>query len=249
MVKILFLPIQHYNYVLQIYLQSTLKEIGAIPGHRISSNKDGGSSTVEENIGGSQVEKNRGVGIEVKEGRDSHLVVATLIATVTFAAGFTMPGGYQAEKGPDQGFAVLSRNAAFKAFVITNTIAMAMSSCSVMVLLFCRNYTSLSGKLQKNFHNALSFTLFALMAMVVAFITGTYVVLSGRSPGLAVATCVLGCLFFFALAKSMNIPVVKILLLDVPRIMFRHKFPRSFLFKYMRCILPRDYPRHTFNAI
>ncbi|CAN6541410.1 unnamed protein product [Malus baccata var. baccata] len=233
----------------QIYLQSTLKEIGAIPGHRISSDKDGGSSKVEENIGGSQVEKNRGVGIEVKEGRDSHLVVATLIATVTFAAGFTMPGGYQGEKGPDQGFAVLSRNAAFKAFVITNTIAMAMSSCSVMVLLFCRNYTSLTGKLQKNFHNALSFTLFALMAMVVAFITGTYVVLSGRSPGLAVATCVLGCLFFFALAKSMNIPVVKILVLDVPRIMFRHKFPRSFVFKYMRCILPWDYPRHTFNAI
>lgn len=170
--------------MLQIYLQSTLEVTGAIPGHRISSDKDGGSSKVAENIGGSQVDEhrgrnevkeNRGGGIEVKEGRDSHLVVATLIATVTFAAGFTMPGGYQGEKGPEQGFAVLSRNAAFKAFVITNTIAMAMSSCSVLVLLFCRNYTSPSGKLQKNFRNALSFILFALMAMVVAFITGTYV--------------------------------------------------------------------------
>ncbi|KAM0975140.1 hypothetical protein ACFX13_018499 [Malus domestica] len=168
-----------------------------------------------------------------------------------------------------------------------------MSSCSVLVLLYSSIHTTRNYK--GTFQLAVSLTIWALVAMVVAFITGTYAVLGGHSPGiaiaacvlgciffsvfansllsierkilnaphfledmvrdfklltgLAVATCVLGCLFFFALAKSMNIPVAKILVLDVPRIMFRHKFPRSFSFKYMRCILPWDYPHHTFNAI
>ncbi|KAL7163129.1 hypothetical protein ACSBR2_039263 [Camellia fascicularis] len=37
----------------------------------------------------------------------THLIVATLIATVTFAAGFTMPGGYDGNQGPQQGMPVL----------------------------------------------------------------------------------------------------------------------------------------------
>nr|XP_048322961.1 protein ACCELERATED CELL DEATH 6-like [Ziziphus jujuba var. spinosa] len=37
------------------------------------------------------------------------LVAATLIATVTFAAGFTLPGGYVSDKGPQQGSAVLKK--------------------------------------------------------------------------------------------------------------------------------------------
>ncbi|KAI7981776.1 Ankyrin repeat-containing protein NPR4 [Camellia lanceoleosa] len=57
----------------------------------------------------------------------THLIVATLIATVTFAVGFTMPGRYDSNQGPEQGMPVLLRAVAFKAFVITNTIAMICS--------------------------------------------------------------------------------------------------------------------------
>ncbi|KAM5546973.1 hypothetical protein ABKV19_001478 [Rosa sericea] len=129
-----------------------------------------------------------------KEIKESHLVVSTLIATVTFAAGFTMPGGYHSEEGPDQGFAVLSRIAAFKLFVITNTLAMTMSSCAVMI----RFFLSLKGQHlgSKSHGNAIGLTSFALMAMLVAFISGTYAVLGDPSSVLAITVSGIGCYYF-----------------------------------------------------
>ncbi|KAK3434006.1 hypothetical protein EUGRSUZ_D01529 [Eucalyptus grandis] len=64
-------------------------------------------------------------------GRDSslkslielELLVASFIATATFAAAFAIPGGYSND-GPNQGMATLAGRAAFKTFVITNTIAL-----------------------------------------------------------------------------------------------------------------------------
>jgi len=44
---------------------------------------------------------------------EARVLVAALVVTVTFAAAFTMPGGYRNEKGT----AVLLKNAAFAFFV------------------------------------------------------------------------------------------------------------------------------------
>ncbi|KAI8004744.1 Protein ACCELERATED CELL DEATH 6 [Camellia lanceoleosa] len=43
---------------------------------------------------------------------ETHLIVATLIATISFAAGFTMPGGYNNNKGSKQGMPLLITEAA-----------------------------------------------------------------------------------------------------------------------------------------
>ena len=48
----------------------------------------------------------------VKKASETHLIMATLTATVTFAAGFTLPGGHS---GTD-GMAILTKKASFKAF-------------------------------------------------------------------------------------------------------------------------------------
>ena len=66
----------------------------------------------------------------------THLVVDTLIATVAFIVGITMPGGFIGQEGLHSGSAVLIRNTAFQAFIITNTIAMMQSCSAVFIHLF-----------------------------------------------------------------------------------------------------------------
>ena len=68
----------------------------------------------------------------IQSAENSHLVVATLIATVTFAAGFTLPGG-TIQEGEHQGTPILKHNPAFQAFIVTDTIAMVLSSTAVLI--------------------------------------------------------------------------------------------------------------------
>lgn len=65
----------------------------------------------------------------------THMIVATLLATISFVAGFTIPGGYRREDA-DEGMTILVRDATFKAFVITNTVAVICSTSSVFLYLF-----------------------------------------------------------------------------------------------------------------
>ncbi|XP_022760223.1 ankyrin repeat-containing protein NPR4-like isoform X1 [Durio zibethinus] len=128
-----------------------------------------------------------------EKARESHLVVAALIATVTFAAAFTIPGGYKTEKGVDEGTAILIRNAAFNMFVISNAIAVVSSLLAVLF-----HFLMARPRSQKSFASypyAYRCTLFAVGAMVIAFITGAFAVLE-PSLGLAITTCLIGLSFF-----------------------------------------------------
>nr|CAB3491263.1 unnamed protein product [Digitaria exilis] len=58
-------------------------------------------------------------------------LVAILIATITFAAAFTLPGGYSTDPG-NEGLPILSRKYAFQAFLISDTLAM----CSSLAVAF-----------------------------------------------------------------------------------------------------------------
>ncbi|KAK4566527.1 hypothetical protein RGQ29_002694, partial [Quercus rubra] len=142
--------------------------------------------------------KDRFVSI-MKETSQYHLVVDTLIATVTFTAGITMPGGFiGGQEGPHSGSPVLMRNTAFKAFIITNTIAMVQSCSAAFIQLFmpllfldkdAGDFSFLLASL------AFCLSISAMGAMVLAFVMGTYAVLM-HSWGLAIANSVLGLFFF-----------------------------------------------------
>ena len=130
---------------------------------------------------------------EFKRGKDPHLLVATLIATVTFAACFTMPGGYINEMGPEQGQAILRRSSAFEAFLISNTIALMLSSFSVIAHLsapFCKDKRVITSLFWSQF----CCIVFAMLAMVIAFTTATSAVLR-QSSALSITTLVIVTVF------------------------------------------------------
>ncbi|OMP05405.1 hypothetical protein CCACVL1_01916 [Corchorus capsularis] len=126
--------------------------------------------------------------------RENHSVVAALIATVTFAAAFTLPGGYQSEEGGDQGTAILLREAAFIVFMITDAIAM-VSSLSALAIYFIWSSQPFAVKELGSYILAYRLIGIAMGALVIAFVTGTYTVLR-PSKGLAIAICFIGLSFF-----------------------------------------------------
>lgn len=133
--------------------------------------------------------------LHLEKAKDSHLVVATLIATVTFAAAFTMPGGYISDKeDSEKGTPILIKNLAFKAFIISDAMAMVLSTSSVFIY-FIMVMLGSKPKYHWLIKTAFRFISLAMGAMVVAFVTGTYAVLA-PSMELAIATCVTGLSFF-----------------------------------------------------
>ncbi|TVU26039.1 hypothetical protein EJB05_28566, partial [Eragrostis curvula] len=105
-------------------------------------------------------------------------LVAILIATITFAAAFTLPGGYSNDT-ESQGLPVMARKLAFQAFLISDTLAMCSSLAVAFIcvtarwedLKFLLYYKSVTRKLMW----------FAYMVTTTAFATGLYTVLA-QSP-------------------------------------------------------------------
>ncbi|XP_017614001.1 ankyrin repeat-containing protein NPR4-like [Gossypium arboreum] len=94
-----------------------------------------------EEIENDQVEKEpirhfhlRNVSMEILEAtRNTHLLVAALIATIAFAVAITIPGGLKSEKGSVEGIPLLIHEATFKAFVVTNALALILSVSTLFI--------------------------------------------------------------------------------------------------------------------
>nr|GMD46028.1 protein ACCELERATED CELL DEATH 6-like [Ipomoea batatas] len=137
-------------------------------------------------------------------------IVATLILTITFAAGFTVPGGYDSNSGSKQaGKPILLENTAFKLFVYSDSIAFV---CSVLsILIYNRMVAEASSSSKKYTTIASLYHLEGLMILyttggvVVAFISGMYATLDLANDvlfiGLLILLIVVG---FFYLLKSLK---------------------------------------------
>ncbi|PIA27423.1 hypothetical protein AQUCO_07800040v1 [Aquilegia coerulea] len=126
---------------------------------------------------------------DLKEQSDFDPVVGALIATVSFTAGITVPGGYISD-GPNQGTAVLSEKGSFVAFIISNTFALIFSLYAVFSH-FCARRLSEDTDIKSQLKVATLCTLAAIYCMMVAFIAGSFAVLSNANW-----LCTISFLFF-----------------------------------------------------
>ncbi|XP_066339662.1 ankyrin repeat-containing protein At5g02620-like isoform X2 [Miscanthus floridulus] len=142
-------------------------------------------------------------------------LVAILIATITFAAAFTLPGGYSTDAGTE-GLPIMARKFAFKAFLISDTLAMCSSLAVAFVCIIAR-WEDLEFLLHyRSFIKKLMW--FAYMATTTAFATGLYTVLAPRLLWLAVAVCTLMSL----------LPILTKILGDWPILKLRFRLGRNF---------------------
>ncbi|KAG2318232.1 hypothetical protein Bca52824_021354 [Brassica carinata] len=125
-----------------------------------------------------------------------HLLVAVLVATVAFAAAFQIPGGYKPDGTP-----TLMEKAAFKCFLVFDTIAFCFSVTTVYFLF----YASRHGFRARSSFLYMSCLLMvvSLIAMASAFVSGMYLISSKSRqlslvPFVMVGTLVLhGFIYWF----------------------------------------------------
>ncbi|XP_058211399.1 protein ACCELERATED CELL DEATH 6-like [Rhododendron vialii] len=110
-------------------------------------------------------------------------LIAALIATLTFAAAFTMPGGYN--PSPDNlGVATLAKKAALKAFVLLDTLAM---GCSILALFLVLRAMHVEQDVTFSLTNTSTILLLiAFYATLVAFISGIFAVIAPNALWVAI---------------------------------------------------------------
>ncbi|KAM3355363.1 hypothetical protein ACQJBY_025877 [Aegilops geniculata] len=142
-------------------------------------------------------------------------LVAILIATITFAAAFTLPGGYSNDAG-SEGLPIMSKKFAFHAFLISDVLAMCSSFAVAFICIIARwgdyefliYYRSVTKKIMW----------FAYVTTTTAFSTGLYTVLAPRVHWLAIAICIMVAL----------LPILTKLLGEWPVLKLRFRLGKTF---------------------
>ena len=134
-------------------------------------------------------------------------LVATLLATITFAAAFTLPGGYSADPA-DAGLPIFARKAAFQVFLISDTIAMC-SSIAVAFLCILSSWEDFDFLL--NYRKTTGVLMWcAFVATAVAFGTSLFTVIAPNNLWLAILILVL-CSILVILPKIISdLPLLKL---------------------------------------
>ncbi|XP_042478006.1 protein ACCELERATED CELL DEATH 6-like [Macadamia integrifolia] len=121
-------------------------------------------------------------------------LVAALLATITFAAAFTLPGGYKVD-GPNVGSPLLIHKLALKVFLLSDTISLFSSSSALLI--FSNATTADKALLRNTIAIGRGFVFTALYAAMVAFISGLYAVIAVETKWLAILICIIFSNFYF----------------------------------------------------
>ncbi|OVA16338.1 Ankyrin repeat [Macleaya cordata] len=135
----------------------------------------------------------------MKDTAQSCMVVATLIATVVFAAAFTVPGGnFSDSNNPDNGTPIFLHRNSFMWFVISDALGLFSSTTSV--LMFLSILTSRYAEedflksLPKRLMIGLATLFISIAAMMIAFTAALDIVLSRRLGWVSFPVAAIACL-------------------------------------------------------
>ncbi|KAG7620433.1 Ankyrin repeat [Arabidopsis suecica] len=120
------------------------------------------------------------------------LLVAALVATMTFAAGFTIPGGYNSS-APNLGRATLATNPTLFIFLLLDILAMQSSVATIGTLIWAQ--LGDPALIRSSLHVALPLLLFALLCMPLAFLFGVITAI-GHVKWLLVTISIISGVFF-----------------------------------------------------
>ncbi|KAJ8448060.1 LOW QUALITY PROTEIN: hypothetical protein Cgig2_028936 [Carnegiea gigantea] len=133
--------------------------------------------------------------------RDIISLVAALLATITFIAGFTLPGGFDS----DSGEVILVKKAAFLMFLIADGYAM----CTSMLVLFCITWSVVCKRQKSSLLIDRSLVLLkqSLYGTLLAFVTEVYTVIHRKSLWAAIVILVM-CSLVVVIANRSILHVV-----------------------------------------
>ncbi|CAL5008349.1 unnamed protein product [Urochloa decumbens] len=130
-------------------------------------------------------------------------VVSVLVATVTYAAAFTLPGGYRADDHDDAGTPTLAGSYAFDAFVISVALAFICSLLATVGLIFS-GFASVDYSVRGRFSDRSKLLLHSsVRSLAVAFAIAIYLVMAPVALKTAIAVCIIICI---GLLYQMGIP-------------------------------------------
>ncbi|CAO2822679.1 unnamed protein product [Amaranthus hypochondriacus] len=117
--------------------------------------------------------------------RNTLSVLAALLATITFAAGFTLPGGINSNNG----YAMLAHKPEFMVFLLADAYAM----CTSMLVLLCLVWSMISERDMSYFlvDRSVLILMQSLYGTILAFMAGIYVVIAHETLWVAITVLVL----------------------------------------------------------
>ncbi|KMT12793.1 hypothetical protein BVRB_4g088870 [Beta vulgaris subsp. vulgaris] len=144
--------------------------------------------------------------------RNTLSVVAALlarVATITFTAGFTLPGGFDQNTGE----AILRKKVAFLVFLLSDTLAM----CCSMLVLICLIWSMVydSNKSLFLIDRSMMLLLIALYSTLVAFMAGVYVVISPQCLWPTIVIIVMCSLIGFSANRTLLYKILEKLIPSV----------------------------------
>nr|CAD1833766.1 unnamed protein product [Ananas comosus var. bracteatus] len=136
---------------------------------------------------------------ELKEEQETYksapqnlLVASVLIVTVTFAAAFTMPGGYRADDHQNGGSPTLAGKYAFNVFIVADTLAFTYSVQATLTVMYAGSHVV---DPSRRFVPIRDFIAMAALLMVAAFAMSVYVLLAPLSKSIAILCCAMPLAF------------------------------------------------------